>query len=92
MQAMQKQGQSILNDYMEPFPKQNETAPLKNMINLETIISFFLNKLKGLRDASQNSHVNQKNVKFLLQTKVLKLTFVCNKQAQWSGDLADQTP
>jgi hypothetical protein len=54
----------------------------KIMTNLETIVSFFLNKLKGFRAVSQNSQVNQKNVKFLLQTKVQKLTFVCNEQAQ----------
>jgi hypothetical protein len=46
------------------------------------LTSFFLNKLKGLRAVSQNSQVNQKNVKFLLQTKIQKLTSVCNEQAQ----------
>jgi hypothetical protein len=37
MQAMQKQGQSMPNDYMEPFPKQNETAPLPGVVYLREI-------------------------------------------------------
>jgi hypothetical protein len=45
MQAMQKQGQSILNDYMEPFPKQNETAPLPGVVFREK-----LNSINNERD------------------------------------------